>query len=653
MPEIQRTCNFKLDGEFGTFVRDSDVRAIWKRGVRVKEGDTAEYANTNALAYGNNDEFTVGLHFRIEDVFGGHGVTRLIAHQFAGGKGWKVEYNVAAAQLDFTVDDGAGNSDTISVDVTDEDLYYFVMIFYPNFGPQGFEVYRLLPTGPEIKGTLDTTGYADIHPAVTIKLGDAAATVAMMWGGFFMMSTIISDADMLLIIPSKDSVWNGAVAGTVILHTPGENYDWGGGINRDIDEGASQWKDVSGNAYDCNFVLADATNSMARETARITHVITTGLVELILSQQGSRASIIVSEDDTVDVGDVVFMFGRNNKWSGMVEGVQKDTGIKILKCIGVDEDKKEEWRNDVFADRATHQDNVTEDNTNLIYEDTDGAAEAGSGYNRLNSKLSLMDDALAHGYGVSESILSSLYADTAALVMGLTDFQFTNREYSRKESASEVTVIGYGNANIPYEQTGIAGGATVYNLDNKPVEVIYVKVGGVEVFAGFHVDADNKQLIFDAPTGGNVDVKYTIRDEVNTATASDDDVEQEIGKKKALMVWVGYIGSVPLQAIANALIRGRYWINTIQPRQRKFYNDRFYVGRRIQINQSGDPFGINGDYFCSRVIFEGTMHKIPRIEIEEYDPNIGFPIQPNKTHFVDVIDQMRDDSLHTNRGFDF
>jgi len=642
---IVKVAQWKIDGEIGTFTIEHPTRYHWKRAVRIKAGDTGEFAGTSAVNYGTSDEFSVGISLRLEDVYGGHATTRIVAQQFSSGKGWKITYNVANAQLDFYVDDGAGNSATISVDIDEKDLVWWFMYFEPGRAGDGLQVYK----HDQLQSVADTTSIANIHSSSSIFIGDATNTVAMMFGGFFMTSDELLQADIDAIIVASDDVWNPTID-NIQIHTPGLNHDWGGGISRDIDEGASQWKDVTGNTFHLNFTLADSTNSMARETARKTHVLYGQLETLTFSRHGSVATIMVSEDDTVDVGDVLVLKTPYNQWSGNVEEKKKDIGGNRLKVTGIDEDGAIPFRNDVFASRTAYQNDLTEDETNMIVESTDGGAVAGSGYLRLNPKAALTNDALRHGVGSGHGVLSSFFLADTPVVFGITDFSLMGRTKSKKDAASEVTVYGYGNADIPKNET-FSGPLDDLTLADRPVEIVKVEdaTDGI-LYSGYRVDADNKIIYFDATTTDDIEVDYLIRD-VDSATAQDLDVEESIGVNQRLWVWVGYITSTPLQTIADALIRDKYWIVTGKPNGKKFFKKRWYVGMKITISQTGDPFGINGDYFISKVTYSTHLLTTPVLELEEYDTTIGFPSKPPPRDMNDLIGQKLEDDQFGYRGF--
>lgn len=642
---LVRTAKWKMSTDMSATTYQHPLHCLWKRGVRIKAGDTGISDDSRNIAYGASDEFTVGIHFRLENCFGGHGATRLIAHQHDGASGWKIEYIVGTGKIQVSVDDNIAATITTDADLDEEDIEWWVFTFLKN-DIEGLNLYK----GDQLMNTASTVGLVDIKPADTdMELGDAAATVAMMFGGFFFMDSIIDSFDLAEVNTTPDDEWT--LTGTLNIHIPGLSHDWGGAIGVDVDEGNSQWKDVSGNIANMDFTLADDVNSMARMCARKVGVLDGALESMVFSRHGSTLSMKVSEENTIDVGDAVIMYMPSNKWTGYIERVKKGVGGKLIKAIGLDEESTDPFENYVFADREQNQKDVLEDGTNLIFENTDGGAEAGSMFVRLNNKISLGVDALRHDYGFADGFISDWFGSNVVWELIINDFQLISRELSVKDSASEVDVYGYGNANLPEQETFI-GAQTTSVLTYKPVEIIKVEdaTDGILYSDSYTVDSDNKSIHFAPATTDDIVVDYTHRSP-NTANATDSDIEEEIGKKKKLMVWVGYIGDAPLATIANAMLRGKYWVLSIKPNAKKFYNKRWYVGQKIRINMSTDHFGINGYYFITKVIFEGNIHSVPRIEMEEYESGGALPFVHQASSITDIIDRIKEESQHSNQGF--
>ena len=649
---IVKTAQWRVDGSPPTQTLHRVERAFWKRAVRIKAGDTAELYNPGPISYGipPNEQFTVGIHFRIESCYGGHATNRRIASHWDGGagQGWYMEYLPLTGKIKVTISDGFTPPISVQADINTTDWKWWTFS-YKGGDPAGLKLYY----GDGAPVMASTLGLGQILAGVPPALGDVTNTTAMMFGGWFMATGIITPAQLTTINTTRDDSWGALTGLTMIAHIPGLNINWGGGL--DINEAGGVWLDVSGNGHFVTFTLADATNSMAREMPRSTETISGNLVSLELSRHGSVATFDASDDETADIGDVVTIRDLYNGWCGRVEKVQKDAGGKKIRATGLDEQTSAPPGNNVFTDRANNQRDQIEDSTNLMLDDTQGSGEAGSSFARINPVEGATKDALNNEYGAGPGLVAIHFWDEAAIEMGLTDFSIKAREETMKDACSDVTVFGYSDANIPDEQTGMASGATTYILNHKPVEVISVIVGGTEVFTGFHVDSDNWMLIFDVATGGNVDIKYTYRDG-RIGTAHSDEIEAALGKKRILKVSVGYVGQTPLNDIAARLLRGKYWILTIKPRSKKWYGQSWYPNKKIYINQTDNPFGINGYYFVTKVTWQGSLAQTPELQLEQYATNTGIPPSGTTGSGITLQDEWGnklDQDQHNNRGFEF
>lgn len=647
LPKLYKTGLFRLDGDIGTIAINDYGVAFRKPAIRVYEGDTGEFDNSGTLSYGGGNQVTVGVQFRLEDVFGGHASTRYVAHKHDGSVGWRFEVDVTGSPfvLRVILDDGVQPTLISAVNITSDDfLHWWIFTYAPN-DPSGFVLYY----GDEVKDIQATTSMASINTnSATCQLADATQTIAMMFGGFFINRLFLGAEEIATINSESDENWETEITDYMEIHTPGLQHDWGGAIGRDVDEGADQWRDVSGNAHHLNMTFVAANeNGMLRQTIRQTHTSNGTLGQLTFSRHGTVLYIDMPEDADIDIGDAIVINTAYRKWTGNVEKADQGLGGTRVKAIGSDEESSEIPRNEKFSDRAQHQEDQVRDESNLIIDNSEGAGEAGSMYVFMNTKLALIADALKFGYGFKSALVSYWQGTDTVLELNTGDFSLVNREKTMKDSASEVTVVGYSNAEIPYTESFPSGG-TVYDLTFRPINVHEVREG-VPVITGFRVDADNKQLIFDATTTGQVSIKYTYRD-INEATASDKDIEEAIGKKKKLRVWVGFVGDTPLATFAGQLLRGAYYITTIYPDTKKWFRVDWYVGKRIRINMTNDPLSINGYYFVSRVVYEGHILRSPKLELEEYDLDDGPPVHSGFRDVVDMFARVKDDTSHVNRG---
>lgn len=638
--DIVRTALWRISTE-PSVEGELDINRAWQKpAIRLYAGDTGEFAGGTSISYGPSGEVSVGIHFRLEDFYGGHATTRRIFHKWDGVYGgWKIEYDVANTNVKVTLSDGS-TIITASGSIDAETLDWWIFTFIPG---GSLKLYR----GNTLLATTDASAMGSVNNSQKCGLGDTTSTIAMLFGGAFLASAELNAGDIDNIVTKKDSVWDSLVS-SLEFHVPGQMHDWGGSIGRDVDESSNQWKDVQ-NSYNLNMTFIGAnTKGMERQIVRPSHVYDGGIISLEFSRRGASGQVSVGEDDDVDVGDAICLNGYK-KWMGKVTKIKRGLGGKILQLRGMDEDVANPYISEQFTDRQGMAKDRAQLDTDLLPESTGGSGESGTAYSYRNTKDQIMADAMASGHGWRDGYMGFYHGEGTTYTLAEGDFALIDREESTKDSVSEVTLTGYGNSDIPYEQTGMASGSTVYSLTKKPVQVIYVKVSGTEVFTGYHVDGDNQELIFDATTTGTVDIKYTYRD-IKIASVRDKDIEEEIGKESKVDISVGYIGTADLTTLATSLLRGKYWIVTIRPRTAKYYAYRWYPGERIVINVTGDVLAINGDYFITKVLYEGSLSTAPTLMLEQYDATLGVPNLGRASSLPDVMSSMKTGLQKTNYG---
>lgn len=638
------TAKWKVLGEPGTYTRESWNKSIKKPAIRFYDDALGECASSTALTYGTGGDISVAVHFRLEDCYGGDALNRVICQKYNWGtsKGWVVYYNVASTELRVQVSDGTHVIEaTMDYDV--DKLEWVIFTFHPG-GATGLNLYR----GTTLMDTQNVSTVGDVNTNSQLLMSDTTYEIAMLFGGFALFRGILTADEIEDINTMKDSAWVPLLTAVREVHIPGEQYEWSGVY--DISRGTSTWKDVAGGNH---HLTISGTKGMAstNQIIRPVHTFEGKLNTLSYTRNGSYCELNVSADEDITVGETIHLKTRYREWLGTVEKITMGTGEQLIRAIGYDEDTGVPIRNTRFSDRSVFQLGEGQDSTNLIVEGTENT-DAGSSYTEMNNKLSLIQDSAVQGIGYAEGIGSMEFLDETPIEMVGGDFQILARGKSQKDSASTVQVDGFGNADIPIEETFSSNGST-FNLSYKPVSILSVTIGAVEQYSGYHIDADAQELLFDVAPGDEVVIKYTHRD-VESVEVSDVDIEHDIGGKKKIRVWMGWITSTPLAAIAAQLLRRSYLTTTIRPSAKRFYNKIWYLGQKIHLNVTSDTFKTNGYFFITRITYEGHLLLSPKLEMEEYNYGDGTVLPPWGGQFGDMTESVKniaDGTRESKRGF--
>lgn len=584
-----------------------EVWRCWhKPAVRVHAGDEGEVQNTATMSYGAGGEFTLGIHFRLEDCYGGSASKRNVIKKYddTAGVGWEIYYDVATGELVYRVSDGTGSAE-VRESYDEDEIDWRFMLFTPGVNG-GLIVYKR----DEMVGNADTLTVGDINNSVPVRVGDSTSdSIAMMFGGAFMTSDLLTEEEIESIVQVKDSQFG---LDSLLFVLSGEDDSL-------IDESNYQWLDASGNG---RYIRWSSSVDMKKNIQRPLTLNDLALIGLEMSVTGSRGEFITRESSDVGAGDTIVVRDSNGTvvWNGYVVDVIVGRGGKRVNAVGYEQHwGNVEYRADnlpvdyVFYDLLSAQSNLVYSapsvNTNLEI-NGDFRRDLGEWAMREGMLLSM-------GLAKVEVAVSGTPITLTESNSGLVEVKET-----AENSYSEVRVVGYTGTDITVKESFTGNGVDDYVvLSYYPRSILKIEIDGVETWA-YRVDGRNKTVKFTTPppNGSVIDVYYT-RMDIEETTVRDSSIEAEIGRRKQVYVEQGYWSSTDANRIANSLLRSKYLELEMRIRSGSFSSGQVKCGQLVTVSYTNDVFGVNGSYVIRRVKYEYSVDVGPMVELVGYTAN--------------------------------
>jgi hypothetical protein len=252
---------------------------------------------------------------------------------------------------------------------------------------------------------------------------------------------------------------------------------------------------------------------------------------------------------------------------------------------------------------------------------------------------------LGAGYGVVQGDWELWPNLDPAIQLDENDYVIRSVKETMKDSASEVQVVVDSGMNIADSDsfdattTPAVNGANMdFPLSYVPTEITDVTWNGiVKDSSTYRVDTDNKTVKFNtAPivSEAPVIIKYT-RPDLTVGVSRDMTIQRDLGGMRRKEVKRdGRMSQSDANALATSLLRTKYHVVEVKMTNGASWAQTWYIGKKIQINNSNDYEGINGNYKVRRVRWEGSIDAPPKLLLEETDEQFNHVIDVNDIIFM-------------------